>query len=118
LFLHIPKSRKITNPVREGYINLLASTFSSSSSSSSFSSQHKPNILPDPSTFDLNQFHPLMYSIEDVDSLDVRVDANIMRGGRLETHALTALEAEFFAEQKEKFEILHNKIPRDQYRMI
>jgi hypothetical protein len=41
-----------------------------------------------------------------------------MKKGRIVNTPLTASEVEFFAEQKDTFEILHNKIPKDQYKTI
>jgi hypothetical protein len=39
-----------------------------------------------------------------------------MKKGRIINTPLTASEAECYTEQKDTFEILHNTIPKDQYR--
>jgi hypothetical protein len=41
-----------------------------------------------------------------------------MKKGRIINTPLTASEVEFFAEQKNTFEVLHSKIPKDQYKAI
>jgi hypothetical protein len=43
---------------------------------------------------------------------------NIIKKGLIVNIPLTASEVEFFAEQKDTFEILHNRIPKDQYKAI
>jgi hypothetical protein len=125
LFRQVPKPHKITNPKerevdQNNNDNKSASSSSSSSSfsSSSSSSHHNSNRSPGEiiSVFE-RQFHPLI-TPTDGSPLDVKIDMNIMKKGRIVNIPLTASEAEFYAEQKDTFEILHNKIPKDQYRAI
>jgi hypothetical protein len=121
LFSQIPKVRKITNP-KEKETEDKNSSSSSSSPSSSSSSDSSPHTFIDipiePMSDFERQFHPLIIPVHDAAPLDCRVNVNIMKKGRIVNQSLTASEVEFFAEQKNTFEILHNKIPKDQYRAI
>jgi hypothetical protein len=127
LFRQISKVRKITNPKEEetdennndnNSASSSSSSFSSSSSSSSSSSHHNSNRSPGEIISDFErQFHPLMTPTDGC-PLDVKIDMNIMKKGRIVNILLTASKTEFYAEQRDTFEILHNKIPKDKYKAI
>jgi hypothetical protein len=119
LFRQIHKPRKITNPKERGEKEEepSSSSFSSSSSSSSSSLQNFNFIPRQPMSDFEKQFHPLLTPV-DGSPLEAIIDMNIMKRGRIINTPLTASEAEFYAEQKDTFEVLHNKIPKDQYRAI
>jgi hypothetical protein len=52
------------------------------------------------------------------DLLSQKIEAEILRGGRKENHLLIASELDFYLEQKNKFDVLHNRMFREQYRNI
>jgi hypothetical protein len=115
LFRQIQKPRKITNPKER---EEKEEEPSSSSSSSSSSPLQNLNFLPRESMSNFEkQFHPLITPING-SPLEAIIDMNIMKKGRIINTPLTASEAEFYAEQKDTFEVLLNKIPKDQYRAI